>query len=421
MDLRPVYDLVVGGCTLRERFEAVCGETVRCAITRPRLQPLLAEAGLCDGRHCAGDADCGGVAKSIAPLCVNAAWVADAEVWPRIAQLEPGQGLMAPLGKGAAATDAPGTTALLAYRAASWREAPEIADGAQSPPQLTRLAGGQRLRVLRHAWEPVAWSEALLGEDLARITGRLAADRAALYRCLVAQRKRGVFVEGDGVWTHAEAQLRGPVVLDARGGPILIDAGAQVAPFTTIEGPVRIATGARVLGGRIARSFIGPGCRVRGEIESSVLLGWSNKAHEGFLGHSYVGCWANLGAGTTTSDLKNNYGEVRQWEAGAFRPTGLRKLGAVIGDHVKTAIGTLLPSGGVIGVGASVFGASGMAPRWVPAFAWGVGEGAEATQWDAFVRTTRTLLARREQLLSEAALALLESTYETTQAEGRRA
>ncbi|MBD3237402.1 MAG: hypothetical protein GF330_11900 [Candidatus Eisenbacteria bacterium] len=386
---RPASELMVGGLTLRERLAQVCGQPVRYAIARPCLQAVLPEWGLTDQRRCASQHGCGAGAVDRAPLCIHAAWVADTRIWPQIDALEPGEGLTVPAGAG----DAPDL--LLAYRADDCREACRIADGKARPAKLTRLEGEPGTRLLRHGWELVAWSGELLGEDL----------------------ERGADGDRESIWTHQSAQIHESAVLDAAGGPIWIGEDVRIAPFTTIEGPARIGAGARVLGGRIAGSVIGAGCRVRGEVERSVMLNWSNKAHDGFLGHAYVGSWVNLGAGTTNSDLKNTYGEVRMWEAGAYRPTGRRKLGCLIGDHVKTAIGTLLPTGGVIGVGAQLFGGAGLAPRWVPAFAWGLGARAEAIEWASFLRTARTVLERRGQVLSAAAQALLEQTYENTQGE----
>src|SRR5206468_2886065 len=99
-----------------------------------------------------------------------------------------------------------------------------------------------------------------------------------------------------------------------------------------------------------------PGCRIAGEVEECIWQRWSNKRHHGFVGHSVIGEWVNLGALTTTSDLKNNYGPVRAWAGGAERDSGLTKLGAVIGAHVKTGIGTLLPTGASLGIGGNLFG-----------------------------------------------------------------
>jgi UDP-N-acetylglucosamine diphosphorylase/glucosamine-1-phosphate N-acetyltransferase len=139
---------------------------------------------------------------------------------------------------------------------------------------------------------------------------------------------------------------------------------------------------------------------VHGEIEDSVVLGYSNKAHDGFLGHAYLGRWVNLGALTTNSDLKNNYGPIRVWTPRGEVDTGLTKLGCMLGDHVKTGIGVMLNTGTVIGAGSNVFGAV-QPPKYVPPFRWGSGNALEAYGLDRFLGTARTVMERRGVQMSE--------------------
>jgi hypothetical protein len=167
-----------------------------------------------------------------------------------------------------------------------------------------------------------------------------------------------------------------------------------------------------LLGGRIAGSVIGRGCRVAGEVSASVFLDWSNKAHAGFVGHSYIGGWVNLGAMTTTSNLKNSYGEVRSWESGTWVATGRQKLGSIVGDHVRTAIGTLLDTGASIGAGVHLFGASGVAPKRVPPFVWGCGPAAEAHDFARFLAVAERVVARRGQGLDDTGRAILKEAFD---------
>ncbi len=199
------------------------------------------------------------------------------------------------------------------------------------------------------------------------------------------------------------------VVFDVRKGPVVIEEGAEVWSGTRLEGPTYVGAGTRILGGFVRASVFGPECRIRGEVVASVFLGYGNKAHEGFVGHSVVGHWVNLGAGTTTSNLKNTYGPVRLEVEGARIETGRSNLGALFGDHAKTAIGTMLPTGAVIGAGANVFGAS-TAPKYVPPFAWGCA-GERITE-EGFLTVARRVLARREVAWSEARQESLRRTYE---------
>jgi NDP-sugar pyrophosphorylase family protein len=177
---------------------------------------------------------------------------------------------------------------------------------------------------------------------------------------------------------------------------------------TRLEGPTYVGAGTRVLGGFVRGSVFGPECRVRGEIASTVFLGYSNKAHDGFVGHSVVGHWVNLGAGTTTSNLKNTYGPVRLEVSGAKIETGRTNLGTLFGDHAKTAIGTMLATGSVVGAGANVFGAT-VPPRHVPAFAWGC-TGDRVTE-DGFLSIARRVLARREVVWTDTMHDSLRRTY----------
>jgi UDP-N-acetylglucosamine diphosphorylase/glucosamine-1-phosphate N-acetyltransferase len=155
-----------------------------------------------------------------------------------------------------------------------------------------------------------------------------------------------------------------------RRGAVVIRDGAEVRSGTRLEGPCWIGEHARVVGGFIRQSVIGPHAVVRGEVSSSIFTGYCNKAHDGFVGHSILGHWVNLGALTTTSNLKNTYGPVRLETPAGPRDTGRQFVGSFIGDHAKTAIGTMLSTGTIIGAGASVFG-DGRPPRWIPPFAWG--------------------------------------------------
>jgi hypothetical protein len=145
-------------------------------------------------------------------------------------------------------------------------------------------------------------------------------------------------------------------------------------------------------------------------------LGYTNKAHEGYIGHAYIGSWVNLGALTTNSDLKNNYGEVRVHTADGPVDTGLIKVGCFLGDHVKTGIGTLLPTGCVVGVGSNLFGGL-MAPVHVPPFSWGSGDPLAEYEIERFLDTAALAMSRREMSLEESHQMLLRRAWERTRPE----
>jgi UDP-N-acetylglucosamine diphosphorylase/glucosamine-1-phosphate N-acetyltransferase len=199
------------------------------------------------------------------------------------------------------------------------------------------------------------------------------------------------------------------VVFDVRHGPVVLEEGAEVASGSRLTGPLYVGAHARVLGGPLSGSVIGPWCRVRGEVASSLFLGYANKAHDGYVGHSVVGHWVNLGAGTITSNLKNTYGAV-SLQVGTERiETGRQLLGSLIADHAKTAIGTMLGTGTVVSVGANLFGPAPV-PKYVPPFAWG-SAGGEVMREDGFLRIAERVLPRREVAFTAERRASLVATY----------
>jgi UDP-N-acetylglucosamine diphosphorylase/glucosamine-1-phosphate N-acetyltransferase len=207
------------------------------------------------------------------------------------------------------------------------------------------------------------------------------------------------------------ARIEPHVVLDASGGPIMIAHGAKVHAFTRLAGPCYVGRDSIILGGDVGASSIGPVCKIRGEVSTIIVLGYSNKSHDGFVGHSYLGRWVNVGAGTVTSNLKNTYSTVEFWTPRGERQTGLQFLGTFFGDHAKTGIGTPLTTGTVLGAGACVFG-SEMPPKVVPPFAWGNGAPYDTFQLEKFLTVTERVMARRHVALSERSRRQLVASYE---------
>jgi UDP-N-acetylglucosamine diphosphorylase/glucosamine-1-phosphate N-acetyltransferase len=208
----------------------------------------------------------------------------------------------------------------------------------------------------------------------------------------------------------AGARIEPHVVLDASAGPILIAHGARVHAFTRLAGPCYVGRDSTVLGGDVGAASIGPTCKIRGEVSNIIVLGYSNKSHDGFVGHSYLGRWVNVGAGTITSNLKNTYSSVEFWTPRGERQTGLQFLGTFFGDHAKTGIGTPLTTGTVLGAGACVFG-SEMQPKVVPPFAWGSAPPYDTFQLEKFLSVTERVMARRHVSLSDRARQQLVASY----------
>lgn len=236
-------------------------------------------------------------------------------------------------------------------------------------------------------WLAAAWD--LVGH----LPAMLVADTLAL---VPAKANTGgmTLLGGHAAHVEAGATIEPFVIADTSAGPVLVRAGATVQAFSRLIGPCVIGEGSSVLGGRISGCSIGPQVKVAGEMSVTVMIGHANKGHDGFIGHSVIGRWANLGAGSITSNLKNSYGEVTMWAPGGQRRTGLQFLGALIGDHAKTGIGTRLPTGSVIGAAANVFGTR-MPPKLVPPFAWGDGEPWDTFAIDRFLTTAARVMSRR--------------------------
>jgi hypothetical protein len=176
-----------------------------------------------------------------------------------------------------------------------------------------------------------------------------------------------------------------------------------------------------VLAGRVKGSSFGPNCRIGGEVESSIVHAYSNKAHEGFLGHSYIGEWVNLGSGTQTSDLRNDYGKVTVTIAGQKVDTGLLKVGSFIGDHTKTSISCLFNTGSVAGPFGMLIDSGGLLPRTLPAFClYHEGRIRERTDLGAMFATAATMMARRDMTWSAAHADFFLDLYERTSGERGR-
>jgi UDP-N-acetylglucosamine diphosphorylase/glucosamine-1-phosphate N-acetyltransferase len=263
--------------------------------------------------------------------------------------------------------------------------------------------GGREVSVrgwwLDHVWEVVRHLSEMLTDDIPLL--------AAAREC---KDHRGANVIGPyPVFTDQGASVEALAVCDASNGPIMIGNGATVQSFTRLVGPCFIGENTQVKAGQITASAIGEQCRVNGELSNTVMIGHANKSHDGFIGHSVLGRWVNLGAGTVNSNLKNTYGTVALEAPSGSVDTGMQFLGTFFGDHAKTAIGTRLNTGCVIGAGANVFG-SGTVPKSVSPFAWGL-DGNEFWDLERFLRTAERVMARRNVSLGERARRQLATAW----------
>ncbi len=204
-------------------------------------------------------------------------------------------------------------------------------------------------------------------------------------------------IASDNIFVEEGAQLT-CAILNAQSGPIYIGKNAQIMEGAVLRGPVTIGEGTIVkMGAKIyGPTTIGPGCKVGGEVKDSVIMGNSNKAHDGYLGNSIIGEWCNLGAGTNVSNLKNNYSKVRMWDYATrgMRDTDHIHLGLVMGDHSKAGIQTMFNTGTIVGVACNIFG-DGFPPKFIPSFSWGGAAGLNSHRLNEAADTAKKVMARR--------------------------
>lgn len=205
--------------------------------------------------------------------------------------------------------------------------------------------------------------------------------------------------------------------LNASSGPIYIGRDAEVMEGSMVRGPLALCNNAALkLGTKVyGPTTVGPHSKIGGEVNNSVIFGYSNKGHDGFLGNSVLGEWCNLGADTNNSNLKNNYAEVRLWDykTEGFAKTGLQFCGLMMGDHSKCGINTMFNTGTVVGVSANIFG-SGFPRNFVPSFSWGGSKGFVTYKTVKAFEVAEVVMARRHEEFTEIDKAILEHIFEET-------
>lgn len=365
--MRPVFDLRCGALTLRQRIIKYFPESTLHLRCRDHIQPLVFEQNPGVPVNVPMQAQC---------LFINAAAVMDDELFRIITS---GDGTFRCQGKTLAFWNSPTT------------ENTEV-----------------NTRFIRYPWDIVQHNTALLKED---------AKYFSAYKS-PAERYGVWMVNSEQIMASASAVIKPGVVLDAERGPVIIDNGATVMSNSVIEGPCYIGentvikAGAKIYGGTV----IGPTCKIGGEVEGSVFLGFSNKQHDGFVGHSVIAEWCNLGADTNTSDLKNNYSNVRVTIGGREVDTGSLFVGLTMGDHSKCGINTMFNTGTVAGVSANIFG-GGFPPKFIPSFSWVNVPAREEYQLDKAVEVARIVMTRRHVAMSHTYEELFRYTFRLTEKE----
>lgn len=263
---------------------------------------------------------------------------------------------------------------------------------------------------LHEVWDIIHHLSAQLTADIPLLAAHLGVDVLT-----TVTTPSGLLIKGnERVYLEIGAQVEPQSMFDTTAGPIFIRRGTTVQAFTRINGPCYVGQDTMVTTDRVANCSIGDVCRVHGELSTSVLIGHANKGHDGFVGHSILGRWVNLGAGTITSNLKNSYGTVAMWTPTGVRNTGLQFAGTFFGDHAKTGIGLQLTTGCIIGAGANVMDT--MPPKAVAPFAWGNHAPYDLFVPDRFIETATRVMARRDVTLDERARRHFETVMAHAQA-----
>ena len=265
---------------------------------------------------------------------------------------------------------------------------------------------GECLRV-EHTWDIFSKNDVAIREDFELLTeGRKS---QPIPKSVNTIAKENIFIE-----EGAKLEF---VTLNASTGPIYIGKNAEIMEGSVIRGPFALCEGAGVkLGAKVyGATTVGPYSKIGGEVNNSVLFGYSNKGHDGFLGNSVLGEWCNIGADSNNSNLKNNYEEVKLWsyETEAFEKTGLQFCGLMMGDHSKCGINTMFNTGTVVGVSANIFGA-GFPRNFVPSFSWGGAAGFTIYMTKKAFETARLVMSRRGVDFDEKEAAILQHVFEET-------
>ena len=271
----------------------------------------------------------------------------------------------------------------------------------------TQIEFDEELLQIKNTWDIFSLNEKAIQQDFDLITrGRKSQPipEGTRYLC-----KENIFIEKGAKINFA--------ILNASSGPIYIGKEAEIMEGSVVRGPFAMCEHSVLkLSTKIyGATTLGPYCKVGGEVNNSVLMGYSNKGHDGFLGNSVLGEWCNLGADTNNSNLKNNYAEVKLWdyETERFAKTGLQFCGLIMGDHSKCGINTMFNTGTVVGVSVNIFG-SGFPRNFVPSFSWGGASGYTEYKTNKVFEVAGVVLKRRNLVFDEKDQKILTHIFEET-------
>ncbi len=387
--LRPVYDLRCGILTLREKIKQQFSTSTLILHTRKSLHNSVQEKNPKLNVNYFGDQD---------TLFINGRLLIDKTIAKEIKKIELNSVLISQ------------GEVIAAYINAN--QLKDVIDINREFPSFENIAltvKETKAKLFSYTWELVNENGNQIRTDYSAIVKE--AGLIKKFSSVEYTNKKDIFIAKD-------AKIDPFVHLDAANGPIYIGKNVHVNSHTLIQGPVFIGEGTAVKAHAAIYhdTSIGEYCKVGGEVEASIIHSFSNKQHEGFLGHSYLGSWVNLGASTNNSDLKNNYGNISMLVKDKNVDTKCQFVGLFMGDHSKTAINTMFNTGTIVGVACNVFGA-GFPPRYIPSFSWGGSDFLRNYDIEKCIEVAKKVLPRRKQQLTNADEELLRAVFETTKDE----
>lgn len=365
---RPVADIRIGILTIREKWESYLGY-ITTTVTEDYLSDKFPMVEMEDN------------------IMINASYLPDAELVEHIKHLEENEAIF-------------DDNNVIAFYAKEGQDDIDF-------DAFSRIDYKGEVLTVENTWDIFSKNGEAIKADFELITkGR---QSAAIPSSVNVINPEQIFIE-----KGAKLEF---VTLNASKGPIYIGKNSEVMEHSVIRGPFALCQGATVkLAAKIyGPTTVGPYSKVGGEVNNSVIFGYSNKGHDGFLGNSVLGEWCNLGADTNNSNLKNNYAEVRLWDydSGRFAKTGLQFCGLMMGDHSKCGINTMFNTGTVVGVSANIFG-SGFPRNFVPSFSWGGNSGFTTYLTKKVFEVAKVVMGRRNVEFSEQDAAILEYVFEET-------
>lgn len=365
---RPVADIRIGILTLREKWENYLGSTTT-TVTEEYLMEKFPMVEMEEN------------------VMINASFLPNATLVEWIQNLNPKQAIVF-------------EEEIVAFYSQDTQEEVDF-------DQYDLLSFESELMRIANTWDIFAKNDRAIRDDFELLT----ADRTSqpIPKSVNVIAPENIFIE-EG------AQLEF-VTLNASTGPIYIGKNSEIMEGSVIRGPFALCESGRVkLATKVyGATTVGPHSVIGGEVNNSVLFGYSNKGHDGFLGNSVLGEWCNIGADSNNSNLKNNYEEVRLWsyETEGFAKTGLQFCGLMMGDHSKCGINTMFNTGTVVGVSANIFGA-GFPRNFVPSFSWGGAAGFSTYLTQKAFQTAKIVMARRNVEFTEHDAAILTHVFEET-------